>query len=247
MKRTAALAASAFSVAVLLTGLTACGSGDSETDATDRPGAGATASKAEKTTPAERLSKLMITTSEAGGGDEVGKLSTEYAFAKSQEEVTVDKKACAPLAYALNQLPLGGTTADVTRTVSKEGLSGDVTYVTLNAYADGGAESAMADLSEAVSSCGAGFTAEAKGNSSPYDSVAAEQTDKAGEAGDESLAFKSTMTVQGTTHTMHSAAVRDGDVVAVYFAVNGRAIAEGRPSDTKLAAKVMETQNAKLG
>ncbi|PSM38776.1 hypothetical protein C6Y14_34940 [Streptomyces dioscori] len=241
MKRTAVLATSALALA-LLTGLTACGGGDSDTDAAGKPGAGATASKAEEVSPADRLAKLMITKAELKDAYEVEEPATEYAFAKSQDEVTVDKKECAPLAYALNQLPLGETTADLTRVTSKD--ANGYTYVTLNTYADGGAESAMADLSKSVSSCGGGFTAEAKGNSSPYDSVAAEQADK---AGDESLAFKSTMTFQGTTHTMHSAAVRRGDVVAVYFAVDGRALAEGRPSDTELATTVVKTQNAKLG
>ncbi|MFS8204869.1 hypothetical protein ACLVWQ_40125 [Streptomyces sp. CWNU-52B] len=241
MKRTAAtLTAAALSVLVL-TGLTACGSGDSDTDAADKPEA--TAPEAEKVSPADRLAKLMITKAEVKGYD-VQEPATEYAFAKSPDEVTVDKKACTPLAYALNQLPLGATQADLTRAVGENGLIDGFTYVTLNAYADGGAESAMADLTEAVSSCGDGFTAEANGNSSPWDSVTAEQ---AGKEGDESLAFTSTLTYQGTTHTTHSAAVRHGDIVAVYYSVNGRAIAESRPSDTELAPPVVKAQNTKLG
>ncbi|MFI1211810.1 hypothetical protein ACH4UV_29890 [Streptomyces sp. NPDC020802] len=245
MKRTA-LASTALSAAVLA-GLTACGSGDSESDGDSggKSGASATAPQKKETSPAERVAKLAVTADEVKGYEvEQPAADDEFVFAKSQDEVTVDKKACAPLAYAMNQLPLGEPRADLTRTAAKNGLANGLTYVTLNAYADGGAEAAMADLTEAVSSCGGGFTAKANGNSSPYDSVAAEKADG---AGDESLAFKSTMTVLGATHTMHSAAVRRGDVVAVYFAVNGRAIAESRPSDTKLDTPVVRAQNAKLG
>ncbi|MGW3934102.1 hypothetical protein [Streptomyces phaeochromogenes] len=242
MKRTAALAASALSLSALAC-LTACGGGDSDsgTDAADKPEA--TASRTKEVSPADRLAKLMITKADVGGYA-VEEPSDEFVFAKSPDEVTLDKKVCAPLAYTMNQLPLGEPQADLTRVASKDGLNGGFTYVTLTTYEDGGAESAMAGLARAVASCGDGFTAKSKSGTSPYDSVTAEPTTK---SGDESLAFKSTMTVLGTTHTLHSAAVRHNDVIAVYFAVDGRAIAESRPSDVKLAAAVVEAQNAKLG
>jgi hypothetical protein len=118
------------------------------------------------------------------------------------------------------------------------------TYVNLNAYEAGKAESAMAGLAKAVDSCGTGFTAKAKRQSSSFESVTAE---KAEPAGDESLAFKSTLTFRGVTHTVHSAAVRRDDVIAVYYAVSGWAIADSRPSDTKVASVVAKAQNAKLG
>ncbi|MFD9191419.1 hypothetical protein ACFWCA_24705 [Streptomyces phaeochromogenes] len=242
MKRTTVLAASALCLSALAC-LTACGGGDSDsgTDGADKPEA--TASRAKEVSPADRLAKLVITKADVGGYA-VEEPSDEFVFAKSPDEVTLDKKVCAPLAYAMNQLPLGEPQADLTRVASKDGLNGGFTYVTLTAYEDGGAESAMAGLSKAVASCGGGFTAKSKSGTSPYHSVTAEPTTK---SGDESLAFKSTMTVLGTTHTLHSAAVRHDDVIAVYFAVDGRAIAESRPSDVKLAAAVVEAQNAKLG
>ncbi|NGO15514.1 hypothetical protein G5C60_50070 [Streptomyces sp. HC44] len=242
MKRSAAVTAGALSIAVL-TGLTACGSGDSETDAAaDKPKPEATASRAKEVSPAERLAKLVITPADVGGHN-VEELEEEFIFAKSQDEVTLDKKVCAPLAYAMNQLPVGEPQADLTRVASKD--ANGSTYVTLNAYEDDGkAESAMAGLSKAVDSCGTGFTVEANGNTSPYDSVTAEKADP---AGDESVAFKSTMTFRGVSHTVHTAAVRSDDVIAVYFAVDGRAIAESRPSDTKVSPDVAKAQNAKLG
>ncbi|WP_326721310.1 hypothetical protein OHT59_19595 [Streptomyces sp. NBC_00243] len=241
MKRTA-LASSALALATL----TACGSGTSDTtDAAAGPKA--STSQAKQLSPAERLAKLMVTKADLGGDYVVKEydLDGEYVFAKTQDEVTVDNPACAPLAYATNQLPLGDPQAFLTDHASKNVLSEGSNYVTLIAYEeDGKAESAVTGLSEAVASCGTGFTTEANGNSSTYDSVSAEKADP---AGDESLAFKSTLTFRGITHTMHGAAVRSGDVVAVYFSVNGTAIANSNPSDAKLPAAVVKAQNAKLG
>jgi hypothetical protein len=246
MKRTA-LAASALSIAVL-TGLTACGGSDSGSDsdsdaAADKPKATASQAKESSVSPAERLAKLAISKADVGDYN-VEEPSEEFIFAKSQDEVTFDKKVCAPLAYAMNQLPIGEPQADLTR-VTSNGFTNGFTYITLTTYDSGKAESALAGLSKAVDSCGNGFTAKANGNTSPYDSVAAEPvTDK---AGDESLAFKSTMTFRGVTHTLHSAAVRKGDIIAVYFSVNGIASADSRPSDAKLPAVVVKAQNTKLG
>ncbi|MFE9648106.1 hypothetical protein ACFYO0_29120 [Streptomyces sp. NPDC006365] len=241
MKRSAAPVACALSVAVL-TGLTACGGGDAQTDAAaDKPKPEATASRAKEVSPAERLAKLVIVPADVRGY-KVEKSDEEFLFAKSQDEVTLDKKVCAPLAYAMNQLPVGEPQADLKRVTSKDINSH--TYVTLNAYEAGKAESTMAGLAEAVDSCGTGFTAKANGNTSTYDSVTAEKADP---AGDESLAFKSTLAFRGVTHTVHSAAVRRDDVIAVYYAVNGWAIADSRPSDTKVSPVVAKAQNAKLG
>ncbi|MGW0824238.1 hypothetical protein [Streptomyces sp. NPDC002845] len=244
MKRTALAATSALALTVLTTG---CGSGEEETDATDKPEATATASQAKELTRQERLAELMVTKAEVGGGYDSKEytLDGEYIFAKSQDEVTLDKAVCAPLAHAINQLPLGDAEAFLTHGVSKNALTQGSNYVTLNSYADEDtAKAAVSGLSNAVDSCGDGFTAEANGNTSTHDSVTAEDI---APAGDESLAFNTTLTFRGVTHTMHGAAVRSGDVVAVYFSVNGLAIANSRPSDAKLPAAVVEAQNAKLG
>ncbi|MEU4926948.1 hypothetical protein AB0G54_10655 [Streptomyces yokosukanensis] len=224
--------------------VTACGgSSDSAADAPSADKPKATATRTEQPTPAERLAKLVITKADVDGY-RVEKYDTKYTFAKSQNEVTVAKTACAPLAYAMNQLPLGKPQADLTRTVLTGKYGTASTYVTLATYASGEAKSAMAGLSKAVNSCGGGFTAKADGNTSPYDSVTSEN---AAPAGAESLAFKSTMTFRGMTHTLHTEAVRRDDIVAIYFSVNGFAIADGKPSDAKLPAAVVGAQNRKLG
>ncbi|MCF2435147.1 hypothetical protein LV779_13120 [Streptomyces thinghirensis] len=111
--------------------------------------------------------------------------TTSSCSPSRRREVTVDKPACAPLALAMNQLPLGEPQADLTRVVDSGGANiGAFTYVTLTTYESGGAESAMSGLSKAVDACGGGFTAKSDENTSAYDSVTAEKPVAA--AGDES-------------------------------------------------------------
>ncbi|MEU6380009.1 hypothetical protein [Streptomyces sp. NPDC046909] len=222
--------------------LTACGGGDGDTSdktAADKPKA--TASQAKQVSPAERLAELMVTKADVPGYN-VEKLSAEYAFATSADQVSTDKASCKPLALAMNQLPQDEPEADLSRYLSKS-WSDPSTYITLAAYTtDTKAEAALTGLQKAVGACGAGFTAKAGKNTSTYGSVTAEKAITNG-----ALAFASTLTYQGITHTVHTEAVRDGDVLAVYFGVNGGAIAQGRPSDAKLSAAGLKAQNAKLG
>ncbi|MFJ3235156.1 hypothetical protein [Streptomyces sp. NPDC086787] len=227
--------------ALSLTALTlsACGGGSGS----DSAETSATASAPKQVTPADRLTKLVITDADVHGF-KVKKPDSDYAFAASRDDVTVDKPACKPVAYALNQLPLGKPEADLTRDVAQGAYSGVSTYVTLTSYASGEAKSTLAELSKSVAACGGGFTAKAKVNTSSYDSVS---TEKAPSGGDETLAFKSTLAFRGIHHTLRTEAVRRGDVIAVYFSVNGFAIGQGKPSDAKLPDAVVKAQNAKLG
>jgi hypothetical protein len=240
-KTRAALTTAALSAFALtaLTALTAC-SGSGAADGADKA---TSPSPTRQTSPAERLAQLMVTPAEVGG-HAVEKPSGDYTFARSTHEVTVDKADCAPLAYAMHQLPLGAPQADLTRVVQGDTTDAPLTYVTLTAYGPGGAQSALAGLEKAVGACGAGFTAKSKNDSSTYTSVAAEQP--TARAGDETVAFKATTTVQGVTHTLHTEAVRAGDVMAVYFSVNGMAMLQNRPSDAEPAPAVVNAQNARL-
>ncbi|MGW5785451.1 hypothetical protein ACWEWK_15795 [Streptomyces sp. NPDC003757] len=243
-----AVAALASLTLLSLTALTACGGDSDAGKAADKPKPSPSASKAPS--PAEHLAATIVTKADTDGF-EVNEPADEYAFATSTDEVTVDKAACAPLAYAMNQLPLGSPQADLTRVTSgptdaptqlTTGIS--YTYVTLASYAPGKARTTLADARKAVAACADGFTAEANGNKSPYDSVTPE---KVTSAGDESLGYTSTMTFRGVRHVLHGEFVRNGDVLAVYFSVDGMAIANGRPSDAKLSPTVVKAQNAKLG
>ncbi|MGW5127688.1 hypothetical protein ACWEQ7_27310 [Streptomyces sp. NPDC004069] len=204
----------------------------------------ASASQAKQPNPAERLAELMVSEADVNGFG-VKKPTTDFVFATSQDEVTLDKPACASLAYAMNQLPLGKPQADLTRVLSAEkGADGDgFTYVTLASYGPGGASSAMSGVVKAVRSCGTGFTAKAGGGSDRYDSV---KPEKVTPAGDESLGFKATLTFNGASHGLHTEIVRKGDVLAVYFSVDGLAIANASPSDAQLPKAVVTAQNAKL-
>ncbi|MFF9817104.1 hypothetical protein [Streptomyces sp. NPDC014006] len=237
-KKRAALTTAALS-AFCLTALTACSGGDS--DAPDKPSA--STSPTRQADPATRLTQLMVTPAEVGGHP-VKVVSDDFLFAASPSEVTLDKAACAPLAYAMNQLPLGKPLANLTRVVSTGRTNDAATYITLATYAPGGSASPLTDLAKAATTCHGGFTAKAKNSSSTYTSVAAEQP--TAPAGDQTVAFKSTIAVGGVTHTLHTEAVRAGDVVAVYFSVNGMAIANGRPSDAKLTPAVVNAQNARI-
>ncbi|WP_395575324.1 hypothetical protein [Streptomyces sp. BK79] len=252
MKRATPAALSLSALTLLsLAALTACG-GDSGSGSDADAAAGkpsATEAGERQLTPEERLKRLVITEADVKGmkvsdADVATSDNSDFAFAKSPQEVTVEKPVCAPLAYAMNQLPLGRSQADVTRSVSRD-INDSFTYVMLTTYEPGGAESAMAGLSKAVDACTGGFTAKANGNTGAYDSVTAEKP--VATAGDESLAFRSRLTFRGVTHTAHAQAVRSGDVLAVYYSVDGLAIANGRTSDARMNATVVKAQNAKLG
>ncbi|MFJ8463179.1 hypothetical protein [Streptomyces swartbergensis] len=225
----------AVSVLALASALTAC-SGSEETSASSP-----SAPKAKQVTPAQRLAKAMVTKADLPGYN-VSEPEAEYAFAKSSDEVTVDQPGCAPLAYAMNQLPLGEPQADLTRSAGA-GYGKETTYITLASYeSTAEAESELARLEKAVPKCGDGFTAKAGKNTTAWDSVTAEQGTATG-----AVAFRSTMTFQGVTHTLHTEAVRNGVVLAVYFSANGFAIADStRPSDAKMPASVVKAQNTKL-
>lgn len=239
----ATMAAATILTLITLTTLTAC-AGEDETDrATGEPRPSASQSK--RPTPAGKLAGLMVSPADVKGFS-VQKHSDEFALAKSPDEVTLDKPACAPLAYAINQLPLGEPQAELTRVLTDEakGVNGAHTYITLTTYASGGAQPVMADVKKAAAACGNGFTAKGSGGTSTYDSITPENVTP---AGDEALGFKATMTFRGAPHTMHTQVVREGEVIGVYFSVNGAAIANARPSNAKLTQAVVTAQNAKLG
>jgi hypothetical protein len=223
------------SVLALTFASTACSGGE------DKPSASPSAPKAKQITPAQRLAKVIVTKGDLPGYN-VSEPEAEYAFATSSDEVTVDKPRCAPLAYAMNQLPLGEPQAELTRSAGA-GFGKESTYITLASYEPASeAESVLAGLAKAIPECAHGFTAKAGKNTTAYGSVTAEKGTATG-----SVAFRSTMTFRGVTHTLRTEAVRSGDVLAVYFSANGFAIADStRPSDAKIPAKVVRAQNSRL-
>jgi hypothetical protein len=238
MKRTPLAAAAALSFAVALT---ACGGSDKGTDTAGKPETSASPTKT--LSPAEQVAHLMVTTAEADGYA-IAKPSTDFTFAKSQDEVTVDETACASLAYAMNQLPLGKPQATLTRTAKADKADDSTTYITLSTYASGAAQTAMADLSKALKPCADGFTAKANNSSNPYDSVTKET---ALASGDESLAFAATFTANGATQTARTQVIRVGDTVVTYFSLDTSALVGGGSGDAKVPTGLVKVQNAKLG
>lgn len=236
MKRTALTVVTPLTLAAVLT---ACGGGD---DSDAKPKTPSSSPKAAALTPEQRLAKLMVTKAESGGYT-LNEPSAEEAFAQSTDQVTVDKPECAPLVYAMNDLPLGTPEAHLTRVAG--GSTAMLTYVTLSTYADGEAEAAMKELAAAADACGAGFTATSKtGGETAYDSL---RTETAPTAGDESLATVATFDYQGFTQTLRTQTFRFGDTIANYFTLDGGAFMPARTGTAKVPADLVKAQNGKLG
>ncbi|UOB09510.1 hypothetical protein MQE23_10755 [Streptomyces sp. HP-A2021] len=231
MKRTVA------AVSLLAAALTGCSS-------TAAPStSGATASPARQPAPAERVTRLLLTPADLGTGYSVREFDPaegKSVFARSAQEITGDAP-CTPLAAMTHQLPLGTPQAFQSRVVSAEEAPGTRIYVTLATYDPGRAVTAMDTLlADAVQGCSLGFTAKANGTSELYDPFQPEDTPA---VGDEALAYRGVITVQGgASRPVRTTVVRHADVIAVYTAVGGAFIA--RPD---LLAPVIEAQDAKLG
>lgn len=226
-----------------LAALTACSSGgdsDGDKDTADQPTASASASQAKQLGPAERLAQLLVTKADAGGFS-IRKPVAGDALAKSQADMTVDHADCTPLAYALNELPIGDPEASLVRVTDPS--KGTITYITLATYADGKAEAAMKGLTAAAGSCGDGFTAKSPTGTTVYGSVT-EETAPTG--GDESLATAATFQYRGATQTLRTQTFRFGSTIANYFALNTTAFLQGGPGNAEIPAALVKAQNAKL-
>ncbi|NNN37320.1 hypothetical protein HLK59_44715 [Streptomyces sp. S3(2020)] len=241
MKR-AALALPLLSVLTLTT-LTACGGADdggSDAKTTTEPKA--TASQAKPAVdPVRELTKLFVTKAELPDYT-VDEPAKGDAMAETQEDMRVDKAACAPLAYATNYLPLGDPEASVVH-VATDGTFA-YHYITLATYAEGKAEAAMKGLAEAVSSCTAGYTATSDKASTPYTSVTKE-TPFSDAAADESIATASTVAYKGT-QTMRTQTFRFGDTIVNYFSIDSNGFMKGRSSSAKVPTPLVKAQNTKL-
>ncbi|MFF1377055.1 hypothetical protein [Streptomyces sp. NPDC058308] len=226
--------------------LSACSDSDASADGPGTTSKSPSAASEKKAPdPAADLNRAALTKSDVSGY-RVSKPEQKYAFAKTRGEIKADKAACAPLAYAMNQFAPGSPQAELTRVASPGGKSvGAFTYVTLATYPDGAAKTTMAELTEAVGTCAGGFTAKAAKSSTLYDSVSSDGA-PAQPGADQSTAFRATTKFNGTSHTVRTQVVRHGDTLAVYFAVDGMALAQGRSGDAKVAKAVVKAQSAKL-
>ncbi|MFD3842102.1 hypothetical protein ACFWWC_38505 [Streptomyces sp. NPDC058642] len=225
-----------------LTALTACGGGDGGSDAKASAEPKTTASQAKPAVdPVKELTKLFVTKAEFADYN-VEEPAKGDAMAETQEDMRVDKPACAPLAYATNYLPLGEPEASVVRLASDGTFA--YNYITLATYADGKAEAAMKGLAEAVSSCTAGYTAKSDKASTPYTSVKKE-TPFPDAAADESIATASTVSYKGT-QTMRTQTFRFGDTIVNYFSIDTSGFMQGRTGSAKVPTDLVKAQNKKL-
>ncbi|MDQ0599788.1 hypothetical protein QF037_004133 [Streptomyces canus] len=242
MKR-AALALPLLTV-LSLTTLTACGDGEGDggSDAKTTAGPKTTASQAKPAVdPVKELTKLFVTKAEAPDYT-VDEPAKGDAMAETQEDMSVDKASCAPLAYATNYLPLGDPEASVVH-VANDGTFA-YNYITLATYTEGKAEAAMKGLAEAVSSCTAGYTAKSDKASTPYTSVKKE-TPFPDAAADESIATASTVSYKGT-QTMRTQTFRFGDTIVNYFSIDTSGFMQGRSGSAKVPTDLVKAQNKKL-
>ncbi|MCW8379522.1 hypothetical protein [Streptomyces justiciae] len=251
MKRAAPAALSLISV-LSLAALTACGGADEGSDAktTDQAKATATASSSASASatkpaadPAKELAKLLVTKVKSDNDYSVHEPASGDAMATSQDQLTLDKKVCAPMAYATNYLPLGDPEASLVR-IADNGRT-VYTYITLASYSAGKAEAAMKGLSEAASACTSGYTAKSAKASTTYSSVKKEAAPAATGA-DESIATVSTVPYKGT-QTMRTQTFRFGDTIVNYFSIDSGGFINGRSSEATVPADVVKAQNAKLG
>jgi hypothetical protein len=231
--------------ALSLTTLTACGGGDGDdgrTTASEKPKPTATQAKP-SADPAAALAKLLVTKAEAGGSYSIDEPAKEDAMATSQDQLKVDKPACAPLAYASNYLPIGTPEASLVRFASNGSYV--YTYITLATYTEGKAEEAMKGLTEAAAACTSGYTAKSDKSATTYTSVKKEAA-PADPAADESLATVETVAYKGT-QTMRTQTFRFGDTIVNYFSINSGGFLKGQSAQATVPADLVKAQNAKLG
>ncbi|WP_236242887.1 hypothetical protein [Streptomyces sp. CC228A] len=237
--RRSAVAASAVSLALLVT---ACGgSKDDNADAAPKDKAGAAsasaapaaAEPAAKVLSEAELKKALVTDADLEGFKiKAGDTAQVAALAKSK--VSTDKAECEPLARLLTSVPMGEPAARAlamaNQSPKKEDLAagklgGSMTLVGLASYEGKGAEEALASLRAAGAACAGGFTVTQDGAAVKVTKL--EELKVSG--GDEATGWKVTAEVDGTPSLYQAAAVRQGATLATFpvqdlgFVVTGKA------------------------
>jgi hypothetical protein len=199
---------------------------------------------AAKALSAAALEKLLLVQSDLPR-DKVA--DGDATLPKSRSELTTDKAACAPLAYALTGLPPGDTDAGASNTVTSEERLGNsfevtMTSVGLSSYEGDGAEKALEAVSSGIAACSGGFGITAQGEKMRITKVAA---GKASGKGDESVAFVLDADMDGEgTGAFTVEVVRVGTIVSTYYSVDFASIESGGTSAVPLA--VIDAQVGKL-
>ncbi|MFE2010789.1 hypothetical protein [Streptomyces sp. NPDC059491] len=249
--RTAAVAATAVSLALLVT---ACGGGKSdgkEAGGTAAPSTSATAAAPPaKALSAAELDKLVVGTADLKGY-QVQKADAEDVV--TADKVTSDKAACVPIAHAMSFVSPGSAAATATRQVLAEpkkdasaapedavlgALGVQMTAVTLGSYDGQGAQSAFASVKAAGTECAGGFSVVHGAERTKVAKVAAESVT----AGDEAVAFTVTTDMEGEPFVSKLVVFRKGNALASFSTIS---FAPGGVKE--LPTPVVEAQAAKLG
>ncbi|MFJ2703443.1 hypothetical protein ACIO3R_09600 [Streptomyces sp. NPDC087428] len=180
------------------------------------PDATSTPSSSGKVLSKAELAKAALTTGEVAdyevtpmqGGDETG---TE----KSENE------DCRPLVAVINGAPEPAATATVFRTVmdkSEEGKD-DQTVVTeiLTSHPDGSAQQLMRGVRDAVQACAGGFRTSSADGPSSYTQVKQLNLPRAGQ---ESIAYQVTGSIEGDKVPLVFQLVRTGSTVVTFYVAN---------------------------
>ncbi|MFC3578285.1 hypothetical protein ACFOZ0_34520 [Streptomyces yaanensis] len=260
--RRTALAASAAALALLATACGGSGSDDGKGEGgkaeAGKAGKAASAAPAAEALTAAELKKAALVSGDVKSGTVTDQVSPKD-FVK-QNEVKADDEACAALAYVQSGTVVGKPSAtvqwmwvgerdksaaksgDVEKDVMNAAL--DVTSVraTLAAYADGGAEKAMAELGKAADSCAGGFAFTTQGEKVKELKVA---ETKAPEGADEALALTLTIYAEGTKAPLKVVVARKGSTIAYFPAVNLASVGSGKDFD--YPTDVIQAQLTKLG
>ncbi|MFC8171934.1 hypothetical protein [Streptomyces sp. NPDC057325] len=243
--RTAAVAATTVSLALLGTACSGDGAGDSGRGPAS-PSASATSGAPAKALSAAELEKLIVEQADLPG-HQVQKAKASDLVKPG--DVSTDQAPCKPLADAMSFLSTGDPAASVQRRVievpSKTGspedalgaLAAPVTNVTLGSYEGQGAQEAFASLKAAGTDCAGGFGVTGQGEKAKVTGVAPETL----AAGDESLAWTVTSDVDGKPFVTKLVVFRKGGTLVSFSTISlGGTVRE-------LPRKVVEAQAKKLG
>ncbi|MFB6839233.1 hypothetical protein [Streptomyces sp. NPDC056361] len=250
--RSAVVAATAVSLALLAT---ACGSGEKGDDAKDAgktaaptTSASATGEPPAKALTAAELDELIVEQADLPGY-QVQK--AKAADLVKSDAVSTDKPACKPIADGMSSVAAGTAAASAQRKaieVPKTGataspadalgaLSAPVTSVTLGSYEGQGAQEAFASYKTAGTDCAGGFTLIGGGEKTKITKVAPETVS----AGDEALAWTITTDMDGEPFVTKLVVLRKGNTLASFSTLSLGGTVKALPQ------AVIDAQATKLG
>lgn len=248
--RRSAVAASAVSLALLVT---ACGgerTGGADGPLKDKAPAESSAPAAKALTAAE-LEKAVLADGDVAGY-KVAKLGPDDITKKA----VADKAECTPLAEVASGIAQGKPAATAQRKAVEEpkknasaspedallgGLNVAIAFDSLHSYDGKGAEEALAAVKAAASACAGGFTTDADGEKTKVLKV--EELKVSG--GQEAAGWTLTADMEGTEMPVKVAVVRQGSTLASFIAFDFGAMATGQ-KDFPLPTAVIDAQVGKL-